>query len=86
MEEGKVSQYAAVAATGILPMVGGDQDLPITKLAAQWVAEDPLFCQETYEDDPYFDKELQADIRQAEAEFQAGKGICFDPRKEKGSV
>jgi len=33
------------------------------ELAEQWAAEDPLFCKETYKQDPYFDKKEQAFLR-----------------------
>jgi antitoxin component of RelBE/YafQ-DinJ toxin-antitoxin module len=52
-------------------------------LAEQWAKEDPDFCKEAYKQDPFFNKMNQADIRQADAEFKAGKGVRYDPRKEK---
>jgi hypothetical protein len=77
--------YGMTLATGIdalLKQVGTDQQIYSAELAEQWAKEDPLFCKETYRDDPYFNKAMQAEIREAEAEFQAGKGTRFDPRKE----
>jgi hypothetical protein len=43
--------------------------------------EDPLFSKETFEMDPYFDREMQAELRAAIRERETkGGGIRFDPR------
>jgi addiction module RelB/DinJ family antitoxin len=47
--------------------------------AEQWVAEDPLFCIETYRDNPYFDIVQQADLRRARAAVQAGNFVARMP-------
>jgi len=45
------------------------------ELAEQWAREDPDFHKETYKQDPYFDKEEQAELRRAMAEVEAGNFI-----------
>jgi antitoxin component of RelBE/YafQ-DinJ toxin-antitoxin module len=70
--------YGMTLSTGIdalLEQVEIDQQTYSAELAEQWANEDPLFCKETYRDDPYFNKAVQAQIRDAEAEFQTGNGI-----------
>jgi antitoxin component of RelBE/YafQ-DinJ toxin-antitoxin module len=53
----------------------GDASTYSAELAKQWAADDPEFCAETYKDNPYFTKKMQAEIRQADAEINAGKYV-----------
>jgi hypothetical protein len=41
-------------------------------LAEQWAKEDPDFCKETYKQDPYFNKEEQAELRRRAKDMDAG--------------
>jgi len=45
------------------------------ELAEQWAREDPDFHKETYKQDPYYDKEEQAELRRAMADVEAGNYI-----------
>ena len=42
------------------------------------VLRDPLFSQETYDMDPYYDAEMQADLRRQMAEIESGKAELVD--------
>jgi antitoxin component of RelBE/YafQ-DinJ toxin-antitoxin module len=41
-------------------------------LAEQWAKEDPDFCKDTYKQDPYFNKEEQAELRRRAKNMDAG--------------
>jgi len=43
--------------------------------AEQWAKEDPLFSKEDYEQDSYFDKDRQADLRRAIERVKSGEFI-----------
>lgn len=43
------------------------------ELARQWAAEDPNFHEETYRQDPYYDKEEQAELRRRIEEVRSGR-------------
>jgi antitoxin component of RelBE/YafQ-DinJ toxin-antitoxin module len=47
------------------------------ELAEQWAAEDPLFCKETYRQDPYFDKKEQAFLRLHAKGMDNGANCCI---------
>jgi antitoxin component of RelBE/YafQ-DinJ toxin-antitoxin module len=40
--------------------------------------ENPLFSKETYEMDPYYDRETQADLRKQMAEIESGEAELID--------
>ena len=40
--------------------------------------EDPLFSKETYEMDPYYNREIQADLRKQMAEIESGEAELID--------
>ena len=47
---------------------------------------DFAYCKELEEQDPYFDRAEQADIRRAAAEAEEGKVVRFDPIRETAAI
>jgi antitoxin component of RelBE/YafQ-DinJ toxin-antitoxin module len=59
----------------------GDASMYDAELAKRWVVDDPDFCADTYRDDPYFTKAMQAELRRREEEPSS----AFDPTAEQES-
>jgi antitoxin component of RelBE/YafQ-DinJ toxin-antitoxin module len=93
LREGAVAffrSYGLTLSTGINALLKQvkEQEAPLeidasfhtysAELAEQWAKEDPLFCEETYKNDPYFTKSMQAELRRREGE----PSRAFDPTIE----
>jgi antitoxin component of RelBE/YafQ-DinJ toxin-antitoxin module len=67
-----VNALVREAVLGKIPLTAAGAYTFDADLAEKWAAEAPSFCRETYEQDPYFDKNEQAELRRRAQDMDNG--------------